>query len=253
VGVVWRRRVALAQSPSLLTSPGSRSGKPLETPVTRGLIWVILAVAGIDGWLMKQRLIVSGAKVNPAIASGEIWRLLTAMFLHSGWRHTLVNVWSLSSIGRVAELYLGSENVLLTFISSGLWGNVASFMCSPYPSVGASGAIFGMTGALAVFLWRHMSPERIAANRALRMLGLAVMLNLAFGALPGSRADNYGHLGGLLAGTIAGVMFGPRYRPSSKKPVSLSHVVNDPVVSKNLARPLWLIYNVLPLAIPYLR
>ena len=96
-------------------------------------------------------LLVFGAKVNSSIIAGEYWRLLTPVFLHAGIVHLLINCYSLYAIGTSVERIFGRPRFLAVYFVAGLLGNILSFMFSPNYGVGASGAIFGLLGALLYF------------------------------------------------------------------------------------------------------
>lgn len=99
--------------------------------------------------------------------------------------------------------------MLTTYFIAGVAGNYASYLGSPSPSLGASGAIFGLVGAMGIFLWRHQRILGEQGKSGLRSVGQTLMLNLVIGlAIP--QIDNFGHLGGLLAGCAVGYAIGPR-------------------------------------------
>lgn len=83
---------------------------------------------------------------------GQLWRLFTCMFLHAGILHLVVNLFSLYNLGNLIERIFGSAKFTLIYLSSGLWGSIASTIFAPETaavvSVGASGAIFGIAGAI---------------------------------------------------------------------------------------------------------
>lgn len=189
------------------------------TPVTVLLIAASAGVylaAGVAGgqWtaLPGDLLLAWGANFGPLTAGGEWWRLATAVFLHGGVAHLAVNLWALWVGGRLTERLYGSATLLIVYLLSGLAGSIASVLWHPQGviSVGASGAVFGVFGALLAFLVTH---RRAIDPRALWHVAVPaivfVIASLAFGATqPG--IDNAAHLGGLAAGVAGGAWAGRR-------------------------------------------
>lgn len=181
--------------------------------VTQGLSLYLSneILCGFFGSPYDCALFVLGWKQNVLIAQGQYWRLLTATFLHSGLMHLAFNGIALYALGPDAERVYGTLRFLVIYFLAGLTGSVASYAFSPAPSVGASGSIFGMFGALAVFFYTTRGLLGEFGQRQLQsMVGLMV-INLVLGFAPGSNIDNYGHIGGLLAGLITGWLLVPRY------------------------------------------
>lgn len=146
-----------------------------------------------------------GANFGVLTASGEWWRMLASMFLHGGLIHIAVNMWALRNLGYTAELFYGRRNFLLIYMFSGLAGSAGTMLWNPFRvSVGASGAIFGVAGALAALVYFKKLPvDRAALRRAVGSIGGMILVNLLLGAsVP--VIDNSAHVGGLLAGTILG-------------------------------------------------
>lgn len=149
-------------------------------------------------------------KLNLAISAGEWYRLFTPIFLHGGFTHLLVNCLSLHYTGPIVESWYGKTRFIALYIFSGFCGNIASFLATPNPGVGASGAIFGLIGGFAVLLIRHRDLIGRQSQSALQSLALTVAINFAIGLSPGSYIDNFAHLGGLLGGLGFAYIAGPR-------------------------------------------
>ena len=121
------------------------------------MTWLIIAI-NVIVWLLMElnggsensdTLIAFGAKVNELIDQGQVWRLLTAMFLHIGIIHLAVNQYSLYAVGTLLERFMGATRFAILYVLAGLCGSLASYWFSPNAiSAGASGAIFGLLGAL---------------------------------------------------------------------------------------------------------
>lgn len=152
-----------------------------------------------------------GANFAPATTDGEWWRLATAMFLHFGLFHLLMNMVALWDSGRLVERQFGSIRFVAIYLASGLTGNLVSLIVHGDRAVsgGASGAIFGVYGALLAFLLTER--RRLHATEFRWMFWGASafsVLALSFGLLfPG--IDNAAHFGGLLAGISAGYILLP--------------------------------------------
>ena len=147
-----------------------------------------------------------GANVGAITFSGEWWRLLTNVFLHGGLMHIAFNMWALWNLGELCEALYGRWTFTAIYLICGLGASITSAAWHPYgPSVGASGAIFGLAGALiAAFKLGEFSVPRSALSGTLRSLGAFVVYNLIFGFLPG--IDMAAHVGGLITGLIVGAL-----------------------------------------------
>jgi rhomboid protease GluP len=153
----------------------------------------------------SQELVQWGANLGVFTLRGEWWRLLTCVFVHGGLLHIAFNMWCLWDLGALSESLYGRWTFAAIYLISGLGASLASVIWNPYlPSVGASGAIFGLAGALiAAFKLGEFSVPRSALSGPLRSLMVFVVFNLAFGAF--SRVtDNAAHIGGLITGLILG-------------------------------------------------
>ena len=154
-----------------------------------------------------QESIRWGANYGPLTLSGEWWRLLTNIFIHGGLIHIAFNMWCLWNLGALCEALYGGWSYGVIYLICGIGASLASVAWHPQgPSVGASGAIFGLAGALiAAFKLGEFSVPRSALSGTLRSLGAFVVYNLIFGQLmPG--IDNTAHIGGLVTGLIVGAL-----------------------------------------------
>ncbi|KOR95568.1 rhomboid family intramembrane serine protease [Geobacillus stearothermophilus] len=164
-------------------------------------------------------LIRYGAKFNPLIEAGEWWRFLTPMFLHIGFLHLLTNTFALYYLGTTTERLYGSLRFLIIYATAGFFGTLSSFLFTPSISAGASGAIFGLFGALLYFgtVYRHLFFRTMGMN----VISL-IVVNLLFGLLvPG--IDNAGHIGGLVGGFLAaGAVHLPKQTASGRQAGALA-------------------------------
>lgn len=185
-----------------------------------GFPWLTYSLAGVTVlfYLAQQILIrIFGfdllfgmlGKVNAFILKGEFWRFFTPALLHSNLIHLLFNMYALSILGRQIEPFYGRWRFALLYVLGAFGGNVLSFVLSKYNSLGASTAIFGLLAAEAVFIWQNREIFGKQSQGMLMNLGFVLALNFFIGISPGSNTDNWGHLGGLLAGFFFAYMAGP--------------------------------------------
>jgi rhomboid protease GluP len=162
---------------------------------------------GASNGVYADLLAVFGMKVNQYILQGEYWRFFTPVLLHGSILHIAFNMYALYIIGPSLERRFGHARFLLLYLLSAFAGNVASFIFSSAPSLGSSTAIFGLIGAQGVFIYRNRQMFAGRARSALTQIIFIAALNLLIGTTPG--IDNWGHVGGLLAGLIFSWMAGP--------------------------------------------
>jgi membrane associated rhomboid family serine protease/Flp pilus assembly protein TadD len=173
-------------------------------------IAVFLAMALASGSIMDfngEVMVRFGANFGPFTLSGEWWRLFTYMFLHGGLMHIAFNMWCLWDLGALCESLYGRWTYAAIYLLTGVAAGLASVGWNPGTlSVGASGAIFGLAGALiASFYLGEFSVPRIAIQGTLRSLLFFVGFNVLFGTMM-SGIDNAAHGGGLVSGLILGAL-----------------------------------------------
>jgi len=145
-----------------------------------------------------------GAQYGPLVDQGEWWRIVTAMFMHGGFLHLAFNMYALYILGSYAEGIYGTYRFLSYFILTGIAGNIAThFFYHDSLSVGASGAIFGLVGALFAAGFRKDTPFFLKPITGSALLPM-IILNVALGFIPGSGINNAAHIGGLLSGMLLG-------------------------------------------------
>jgi membrane associated rhomboid family serine protease/predicted negative regulator of RcsB-dependent stress response len=185
-----------------------------------------------------------GAKYGPAILGGEYWRLITAVFLHDGLIHLAINSYALFVIGLQTERLFGHARYLIIYLLAGAASVTASYMAESTLAVGASGAIFGLVGALAVFFLRNRRIFGAMGRRQLSNLALVVVINLVFG-LSVQGIDNWAHLGGLAGGLVLAWVLAPRYSvvlPDLERPVENGGIIYGRAEDLNpLSRRWWVI------------
>jgi len=248
----------VAQSPQPQSQQERPSSRPLPDPETMRFaravltrpstftfvflainvfIFLLMSVAAPGGSENNEVLRAYGAKYNSLINSGEWWRLVTPVFLHIGWIHLLVNMYSLFILGPYVEKLYGSARFVFFWIATGVAGVVASYLASGSgmrggaigrflfrggdgPSAGASGALFGLIGVLFVFgiKFRHELPEGFKRAFGTGMIP-TILINLFIGySIP--FIDNAAHLGGFVAGALLALFVGYK-RPGQSASVAV--------------------------------
>ena len=140
--------------------------------------------------------------VKPAFLSGEYWRILTGFVLHAGLIHLLFNCYALYVLGRLMETLSNRAHLAIIFLLAALSGNVLSLIFLPDgTSVGASGGVVGFLGYLTVYGYRRRS---LLSPGFLKNMLFNVGLLAFYGLALYNKIDNFGHLGGLLAGALYG-------------------------------------------------
>ena len=173
------------------------------------------------GWIYENGVLVSEA-VNSSneligVAHGDWWRLVTATFLHGSLIHLGFNMLVLWMIGPPVEEYFGHARYLLLYLVSGLAGSAGALILSGgAPTVGASGAIFGIMGAALVLEWRRIW---VFGGQA---LGLVVVNLVITFAIPGISVG--GHIGGLIGGGICALAFSSFRRSPALATLSMAAV-----------------------------
>lgn len=167
--------------------------------------WEIAAGALSD----EDTIMAAGALARAEVLAGEWWRLVSAMFLHGGVDHLLGNMIVLYIVGIGCEHALGLSGTAFVYFASGVAGSLLSLTFSTGPSVGASGAIFGVAAALIVVLVRYRDRYHLRDKRIGVVLGIWAAYQLAIGfTLP--FVDNFAHIGGLAGGALATLIVRPR-------------------------------------------
>ncbi len=184
-------------------------------------VYVILVILSIStagglgqlGGIDQNVILNAGGQLNYLVAQGQVWRIFTAMFLHFNLLHIGLNMFSLFLIGGVVEMVFGKWRYLLIYLGSGIAGGILTFYVSPLNTLaaGASGAIFGVFGALGVFyIINRQALGRYGAGAITNWL-FWLGLNLVFGfSQPGIGILD--HIGGLVAGMIIAALLMPRLR-----------------------------------------
>jgi rhomboid protease GluP len=169
-------------------------------------VFIVMGLLGA-GWLETENLlpyIRYGANNGAATTDGEWWRLVTSMFMHYGLIHLLLNMWALFQAGHLVEKLLGRRAYTLMYFGSGIVSGLATLAWNGDQkwSAGASGAVFGVYGALLGYMLRekHALPAKIYRPLSKSTLTFAAY-NLVYGSI-NPRIDNAAHIGGALGGAV---------------------------------------------------
>lgn len=185
--------------------------RPLVTYTMIGISLIAFALQMLSrfllGWDLPGQL---GMKAADAILAGEWWRLLTPIWLHGGILHLAFNMYALYVLGSQLEHVYGHARFLLLYLLAGFAGNVMSLLMSPARSLGSSTAIFGLLAAYGVFLYRNRAFFGERGRPALVNILTIAVINFIIGLSPG--IDNWGHLGGFLAGVGFAWLAGPLFQ-----------------------------------------
>ena len=153
----------------------------------------------------------------PAIKSGELYRLFTGIFLHGNLLHLAFNCYALYILGMQLESFMGKVKYLIIYLFAGLTGALFSMIFSNYSaSIGASGAIFGIMGAIVYFGYHY---RVYLGNVNKSQIIPVIVLNLAIGFLS-SGIDNFAHIGGLIGGFLITMGLGIKYKSSTSQKIN---------------------------------
>jgi membrane associated rhomboid family serine protease len=173
--------------------------------VTTAVSLMASSVPGLTEALWLQR---------SAVQHGELYRLASVTLVHAGLLHLFFNMYSLWIIGPIVEQAWGRRMFALFYVLTAIAASTTSFVLSPGPAVGASGAIFGLVGVVIAGTRAHHPMLDRRARQIVPQLGMLVILNLAIGFFPGSTIDNAAHIGGLISGLWLGFVVPPGKVPT---------------------------------------
>lgn len=181
------------------------------------LVFIIMYILG-NGSEDTMTLLKFGALNKILVLSGDYYRLVTSAFLHIGIWHLVCNMYALYIIGKDIESYFGIVKYLFIYIMSAIIGNLISllFLGDYVTSAGASGAVFGLMGALLYFGYNY----RVTLNNAItRQILPVIILNLVIG-FAASGINNFAHIGGLIGGMMASMAVGVKYKSSKEDKIN---------------------------------
>jgi rhomboid protease GluP len=206
-------------------------------PVTLAIIGVLAVIFVVESALRAivsaDRLVAFGALSRPEVFAGQYWRLESATWLHGGLGHLASNAIALYVLGMICEHAFGRSQYFVLYVLSGLGGSVLSVLINEGPSVGASGAIFGLQGA-AIVLFRRHRDRILMRDRRIGVVLLGWAIYSIFTGWTSPFIDNGAHIGGVLTGALIA---------RSLHPVVLEPL--PPERARTTRLWLWLVYAVL--------
>lgn len=189
---------------------------PYITYIIMGICFIMFLITGMGN--DTGVLIEYGANLDVLVKNGEYYRLLTSMFLHSGLLHLFFNMYALYIIGPQVESFFGKTKYLIIYLLSGISGSLLSVAFNVNTvSVGASGAIFGLFGALLYFGYNYRG---YLGNVIKSQILPVVIINLMFGFIS-TGVDVAGHIGGLIGGIIVSSVLGS----SDEKGIDINRII----------------------------
>jgi rhomboid protease GluP len=195
--------------------------KPEITYVIMGFTIVVFVIQNLlHATFSEDLFFYFFGKINTLILDGQVWRLITPVFLHSSVLHVAMNMYALYIIGRRLERFYGHGRLLLLYFLSAFSGNVLSFVLTSASSLGASTAIFGLLAAEGIFIFQNRKLFGQMRTRQMMInLGVILAINLIYGFMSTAQVDNMGHIGGLLGGIFFAWKAGPLLRISGQPPL----------------------------------
>ena len=186
---------------------------PLTATLLALIAFMFVVETVVGGSTRQGVLVLLGANRWPLY--GQYWRLVASMFLHIGLLHVAVNSWALYQLGALFEIWVGWKRLATVYFASGILGSAASLWFTLRPadgpsiSAGASGAIFGILGALIAFLFRRRDRLTPQAKSLLFQLLFWAGLNVFLG-ITSPAIDNSAHMGGFATGLLLGTFLQSR-------------------------------------------
>jgi membrane associated rhomboid family serine protease len=185
------------------------------SPVTFAIIGIttVVSLLALYGGPVGDQLFSLFLLDKNAVAAGEYWRLVTVTLLHGGLLHLAFNMYALWIVGPLVERIFGPIQFVAIYVLCAIGGSIASFILFPDPAVGASGAVFGLFGALFVAMWRHHPLLDRQSRAVASQIGFLIVFNLGlnvFMVTSGTAAiDIAAHLGGLATGAWLAFILSP--------------------------------------------
>ena len=188
--------------------------KPIITYILLGINILLFIIMYFFGY--RNQIINDFAVYGPYIRRGEYYRLITGAFLHADILHILFNSYALYILGSQIESFMGKTKYLIIYLVSTLFASLFSISFSQYASIGASGAIFGLMGALLYFGYHY----RVYLGNTLKSQIIPlIVLNLFLGFVI-SGIDNFAHIGGLIGGLLITMALGVKYKSTKQEQIN---------------------------------
>jgi membrane associated rhomboid family serine protease len=189
-----------------------------------GITLVVLAItAAVSFVAFSSPSVLDALLLDPFwVQHGQLYRLVSVTLVHAGYLHLFLNLYALWIVGPIVESIWGKPLFVLFYVLTAIGGSTGSFLFSNAPSVGASGAIFGLVGVILAGTMAHHPVLDRRARAVVPQLGMFVIINLIFGFVSqagGLNIDNAAHIGGLIAGLWLGFVVPPGKAPTLKSAI----------------------------------
>jgi rhomboid protease GluP len=190
----------------------ARSRGRERTPIVSYAILGITVVVSFLALQPEGSDLLRLLELDKGLGNGEWWRLVSPVLVHGSILHLAFNMYFLYLVGPLVEQLYGSARFLVLYVLTAATASLASFLLGPGPSVGASGALFGLCGVLLVGRALHRPVLQGQQRAIMSQIGFLVVINLIFGFgfnSLGGNVDNFAHLGGLAGGLWLGLLIPP--------------------------------------------
>lgn len=189
---------------------------PVVTPIlifVNVFIFILMYILGYERYFISNFCVYGPSIVKDL----EIYRLLTGTFLHADFLHLFVNMYSLYIIGTQMEGFLGKTKFLVVYLFSAIVGSLFSIIFNTVPSIGASGAIFGLLGSLIYFGYHY----RVYLGSVIKTQIIPIIIiELVIGFMSSGQIDNFAHIGGLVGGVLMTMALGVKYKSTNVEKIN---------------------------------
>ena len=205
------------------------------------LVWIATVVSGVDPFTPTAADLLDWGGNTLAYTQQEPWRLLTSTLLHGGAIHLMFNMWVLWDTGQITERFYGNAQFLLIYVLSGMFASLASLFFAAHAgvSVGASGAIFGVVGALLAALF---TKHRKLPRGMVRSLRSSILMFVGYSLLMGFLStfiDNAAHVGGLISGFLIAVILAEKFDHDEYRRSAITRAIGALIASMAVALVIW--------------
>ncbi|MGM9834722.1 MAG: rhomboid family intramembrane serine protease [Bacilli bacterium] len=197
--------------------------KPKKIIVTKVLIALCIAMFALTlfagrGSITNNIFYIYGCNFAPLVRTNivNVYRFVTCAFLHGSILHLLCNMYALLVIGTQVETFLGKAKFIFIYLISAITGSMLSFVFTNVPSIGASGAIFGLMGSLLYFGYHY----RLYIGQAIKSQIIPIIILNLFLGFTFANIDNAAHIGGLVGGYLATVIVGVNEKSTKKENIN---------------------------------
>ena len=187
--------------------------------VTIGLIIINVIIYILTDFFGYKRYFIENYSVwgEGIVKYGQLYRLITGTFIHDGLEHILFNMYALYIFGSQIEGFIGRTKYIIVYFFAALVGSLFSIIFNTIPSVGASGAIFGLMGSLLYFGYHY----RVYLGSVIKSQILPIIvIELVLEFLAEGTIDNYAHIGGLIGGTLMTMAVGVKYKSTKSEKIN---------------------------------